>query len=116
MAGLAGDGPALSYVYHGDLDLLGHVYGSGSEPWRLQLSHVDRLAQAIADRLPPGAALVVTADHGMVRTPPASGPAAPTPVTPARTRPPRDRPTATAPDQQATHAAVPVAPHSPAAA
>ena len=70
MAGLAGDGPALSYVYHGDLDLLGHVYGPGSEPWRLQLSHVDRLAQAIADRVPPGAALVVTADHGMVRTPP----------------------------------------------
>jgi predicted AlkP superfamily pyrophosphatase or phosphodiesterase len=70
VAGLAGDGPALSYAYHGDLDLLGHVYGPGSEPWLLQLAHVDRLAAAIADRLPAGAALVVTADHGMVHVPP----------------------------------------------
>jgi Type I phosphodiesterase / nucleotide pyrophosphatase len=70
LAGLAGDGPALSYAYHGDLDLLGHVYGPGSLPWRLQLSHVDRLAAAIAAGLPAGAALVVTADHGMVHVPP----------------------------------------------
>jgi predicted AlkP superfamily pyrophosphatase or phosphodiesterase len=72
VAGLTGAGPALSYAYHGDLDLLGHVYGPGSEPWLLQLAHVDRLAAAIADRLPPGAALVVTADHGMVHVPPES--------------------------------------------
>jgi hypothetical protein len=70
LAGLTGGGPALSYAYHGDLDLLGHVYGPGSLPWRLQLSHVDRLAAAIAAGLPAGAALVVTADHGMVHVPP----------------------------------------------
>jgi predicted AlkP superfamily pyrophosphatase or phosphodiesterase len=69
VAGL-GDGPALRYAYHGDLDLLGHIHGPGSEPWRLQLAHVDRLVADIADRLPPGAALVVTADHGMVHVPP----------------------------------------------
>jgi predicted AlkP superfamily pyrophosphatase or phosphodiesterase len=72
VAGLAGGGPALRYAYHGDLDLLGHVYGPGSEPWRLQLAFVDRLVAAVADRLPPGAALVVTADHGMVHVPPQS--------------------------------------------
>ncbi|ONI80328.1 alkaline phosphatase family protein [Saccharothrix sp. ALI-22-I] len=56
----------LCYAYHSDLDGLGHVYGPGSEPWRWQLRFVDRLAAAIADGLPPGGALVVTADHGMV--------------------------------------------------
>jgi hypothetical protein len=32
----------------------------------LELSHVDRLAAAIAEQLPPDGALIVTADHGMV--------------------------------------------------
>lgn len=56
----------LCYAYHADLDALGHVYGPGSEPWRWQLRFVDRLAAAVADGLPAGGALVVTADHGMV--------------------------------------------------
>ena len=56
----------LCYAYHADLDALGHVYGPGSAAWRWQLRFVDRLAAAVADALPPGAALVVTADHGMV--------------------------------------------------
>lgn len=54
------------YAYHADLDLLGHAYGPGSLPWRLQLSHVDRLASSIAEALPAQGMLVVTADHGMV--------------------------------------------------
>jgi hypothetical protein len=69
LAGLSGGTPALTYAYHGDLDLLGHVYGPGSPPWRLQLSHVDRLAAAIAGGLPDRTALVVTADHGMIGIP-----------------------------------------------
>jgi hypothetical protein len=69
LTGRAGAGPAFSYAYHRDLDLLGHIHGPGSLPWRLQLSHVDRLAAAIAARLPAAAALVVTADHGMVHVP-----------------------------------------------
>jgi predicted AlkP superfamily pyrophosphatase or phosphodiesterase len=69
LTGLA-ERPAFSYAYHGDLDLLGHIYGPGSLPWRLQLSQVDRLAAAIAAGLPAGAALVITADHGMVHVPP----------------------------------------------
>jgi hypothetical protein len=56
----------LCYGYHRDLDAMGHVYGPGSLPWRLQLAHVDRLATLIAERLPPDAVLAVTGDHGMV--------------------------------------------------
>ncbi len=56
----------LCYAYHGDLDALGHQYGPGSDPWRHQLGHVDQLAAALAERLPPEGLLVVTADHGMV--------------------------------------------------
>lgn len=57
------------YGYHGDLDQVGHRYGPGSLQWRLQLQHVDHLVQTVADRLEPGALLVVTADHGMVEVP-----------------------------------------------
>jgi Type I phosphodiesterase / nucleotide pyrophosphatase len=56
------------YAYHGDLDLLGHVHGPGTDPWRLQLIHVDLLARTIAGRLPAGGLLLVTADHGMIGT------------------------------------------------
>ncbi len=66
---MSGSERAFCYVYHGDLDLLGHHHGAGSLPWRLQLAHVDRLAAAIAEGLPPDTQLVVTADHGMVTVP-----------------------------------------------
>jgi hypothetical protein len=54
------------YGYHGDLDLLGHLYGPGSEAWRMQLRQIDRLVESVMDRLPPGGLLAVVADHGMV--------------------------------------------------
>lgn len=60
---------ALCYAYHGDLDQLGHLYGAGSLPWRLQLAQIDQLAAAIAEGLPPGTQLVIIADHGMVTVP-----------------------------------------------
>jgi Type I phosphodiesterase / nucleotide pyrophosphatase len=58
---------SFCYAYHGDLDLMGHLYGPGSTAWRLQLREVDRLAAGIAEELPPGGLLAVVADHGMVR-------------------------------------------------
>ncbi|GAA1310625.1 alkaline phosphatase family protein [Pseudonocardia xinjiangensis] len=64
---LAGQGRRLVYGYHADLDALGHLYGPGTLPWRLQLSQVDRLAALVAEHLPPDGMLVVTGDHGMVR-------------------------------------------------
>ncbi|MQA88105.1 MAG: alkaline phosphatase family protein [Streptosporangiales bacterium] len=53
-------------VYYGDLDATGHRNGCRSAAWRYQLGHVDRLAEQLADGLSAGAALYVTADHGMV--------------------------------------------------
>ncbi|MFI6516107.1 alkaline phosphatase family protein [Spirillospora sp. NPDC050679] len=53
-------------VYHADLDSTGHRYGADSPDWRYQLRFVDLLAQRLAEVLPAGAALYVTADHGMV--------------------------------------------------
>ncbi|MGW4326362.1 alkaline phosphatase family protein [Nocardia sp. NPDC004573] len=58
---------SLVYTYHGDLDLTGHVRGPSARAWQLELTHADRLAAALADELPAGAALLVTADHGMVQ-------------------------------------------------
>ena len=54
------------YGYHGELDLLGHLYGPGSPAWRIQLRHVDRLVESVVEGLPPGGLLAVVADHGMV--------------------------------------------------
>jgi hypothetical protein len=54
------------YGYHADLDLLGHLYGPGSEAWCLQLRQIDRLVESVVVALPPGGLLAVVADHGMV--------------------------------------------------
>jgi len=56
----------LAMVYTGDLDSTGHAWGCTSPAWRFQLAHVDRLAEQLAGALPPGTALHITADHGMV--------------------------------------------------
>ncbi|WP_049565642.1 alkaline phosphatase family protein [Nonomuraea sp. SBT364] len=53
-------------VYYGDLDAAGHLTGWGSDEWLRELAIVDRMAARLAEGLPDGAALYVTADHGMV--------------------------------------------------
>lgn len=53
-------------VYYGDVDRMGHLKGWGSPEWLDRLAVVDRMAEAIAEALPPGSALYVTADHGMI--------------------------------------------------
>jgi Type I phosphodiesterase / nucleotide pyrophosphatase len=65
-AALSSATPALALVYHGELDGTGHVCGCTSDAWRFHLGHVDKLAEQLAGALPPGTALHVTADHGMV--------------------------------------------------
>lgn len=62
-------GRTFTYVYFGDLDATGHRRGCGSEAWRQELMHVDRLVEQLADALPADASLVVTSDHGMVDVP-----------------------------------------------
>ena len=59
-------GRAYVTVYHADLDATGHRCGVGSAEWRHHLRFVDLLTERIAEVLPPGTALYVTADHGMV--------------------------------------------------
>jgi Type I phosphodiesterase / nucleotide pyrophosphatase len=54
------------YGYHGELDLLGHIYGPGSAAWRMQLRQVDRLVESVVEGLPRDGLLAVVADHGMV--------------------------------------------------
>jgi hypothetical protein len=68
-AALAEQPRALAMVYTGDLDGTGHACGCLSPAWRYQLGHVDRLAEQLADALPAGTILHVTADHGMVDVP-----------------------------------------------
>jgi hypothetical protein len=58
--------PGLVYAYVGEVDLTGHVLGPAAPGWRVQLELVDHLVAALAERLPRGAVLAVTGDHGMV--------------------------------------------------
>ncbi|MGW0024766.1 alkaline phosphatase family protein [Rhodococcus sp. NPDC003383] len=58
----------LVYGYLGEVDTLGHLYGPESPAWLAQLTVVDRFVEQLADALPDGTRLVVTADHGMVDT------------------------------------------------
>jgi type I phosphodiesterase/nucleotide pyrophosphatase len=66
---LAAPAPVFCYGYHANLDALGHVYGPGTLPWRLELTVIDRVAALVAEALPPDGLLVITADHGMVTVP-----------------------------------------------
>lgn len=69
VAGLRRGTRSLVYGYFGDLDATGHRRGVGSDAWRRELTHVDRLVEQLAAALPPDSVLVVTADHGMVDVP-----------------------------------------------
>ncbi|GHF74443.1 alkaline phosphatase family protein [Streptomyces thermodiastaticus] len=66
---LAAGDRSLVYTYYSELDGAGHRYGVDSDTWRGQLMTVDRLAQRLADQLPPRSVLYVTADHGMIDVP-----------------------------------------------
>jgi predicted AlkP superfamily pyrophosphatase or phosphodiesterase len=58
-------GEPLVYAYYDGLDKVAHEHGLG-EHYRAELRAVDRLVGDLVDGLPPGAALVVTSDHGQV--------------------------------------------------
>ena len=61
---------ALVYGYLPELDLTGHARGVDSVSWRAQLILMDRVVEQLVDGLPDDAALLVTADHGMLDVPP----------------------------------------------
>jgi predicted AlkP superfamily pyrophosphatase or phosphodiesterase len=60
-------GEPFIYAYYDGIDKVGHEYGFG-ECFEVELVAVDRLVGDIIDLLPPGAALLITADHGQVET------------------------------------------------
>jgi hypothetical protein len=62
---LVGKGDPFVYAYYDGIDKVAHEYGFGSM-YDDELAAADRLAADVAAVLPPGAVLVVTADHGQV--------------------------------------------------
>jgi hypothetical protein len=71
VAAASGDGrPTVVYAHHGDLDALGHLTGPGSDQWCTELAAIDAAIAQVAADLPRDVALLITADHGMVRVPP----------------------------------------------
>ncbi|UOY02926.1 alkaline phosphatase family protein [Blastococcus sp. PRF04-17] len=68
-AALAAGPRSLVYAYVPELDLTGHVRGVDSPAWRAQLAFVDAVVERLVDGLPDDAALLVTADHGMLDVP-----------------------------------------------
>jgi len=63
---------ALVYGYIPELDVTGHVRGIDSPSWRAQLAFIDRVVEELVAGLPDDAALLVTADHGMLNVPAAT--------------------------------------------
>lgn len=62
-------GPALVYLYFGEVDKAGHVHGPDSWQWGEQVEVIDAALAELSRRLPRGTSLTVTADHGMVTGP-----------------------------------------------
>jgi hypothetical protein len=61
--------PSLAYVYWPDLDKTAHVHGVDSAAYRAELVRVDGLVGSLAELAGPEAALLVTADHGLIDVP-----------------------------------------------
>ncbi|HVT66087.1 MAG TPA: alkaline phosphatase family protein [Mycobacteriales bacterium] len=60
---------SLVYTYAPELDFIGHVRGPGSDSWTAQLSLMDKRIELLAQRVPAGTTVFVTADHGMAEVP-----------------------------------------------
>ncbi len=68
---LLGAGEPFVYAYYDGLDKVAHQYGL-RDHYEQELRTVDRLVGDLLGVLPPGAALVVTSDHGQVEVGPAT--------------------------------------------
>ena len=65
VAQLLEDGEPFVYAYYDGVDKVAHEFGLGRQ-YDAEVCAADRMAEAIIRLLPPGAALVVTSDHGQV--------------------------------------------------
>lgn len=61
--------PGLVYGYTAALDTAAHAFGVGSSQWHDAAALIDALLTRLVETLPPGAALLVTADHGGFNVP-----------------------------------------------
>jgi len=61
--------PSLTYLYLDEVDKAGHVHGPDSWQWGAAVEEADDTLRRVAQRLPAGTSLTVTADHGMVSAP-----------------------------------------------
>lgn len=59
----------LATMYWGDVDKTGHHHGWQSQQWREALAALDVQLGRLAEGVPEGTLLLVTADHGMVDIP-----------------------------------------------
>ena len=62
---LLNEGARFVYAYYDGIDKVAHERGFGAY-YDAELGHVDALVARVVERLVPGAALVITADHGQV--------------------------------------------------
>ena len=58
-------GEPFVYAYYDGIDKVAHEYGLGAV-YDAEMIFVDRMVEYVLDNLPPGVALVITADHGQV--------------------------------------------------
>jgi predicted AlkP superfamily pyrophosphatase or phosphodiesterase len=61
--------PGVAYLYWGEVDAAGHLYGTHSRNWLRALREIDEAMKRLARLLPAGTLLLITADHGMVDVP-----------------------------------------------
>ena len=59
------EGAPFVYAYYDGIDKVAHAYGLGDH-YDAELVAVDRIVGDVASALPPGAVLLVTADHGQI--------------------------------------------------
>lgn len=72
LAGVNAGERSLVFGYTPHLDRCGHESGVGSPQWLAAAAGVDELLLRVVERLPADAALLVTADHGMINVPAAT--------------------------------------------
>ena len=66
---LAGEAPAIVYVYVPELDQACHAYGWQSPQWTRVLEQLDGAVRDVLPTLPASVGLVITADHGVLDVP-----------------------------------------------
>ncbi len=64
--------PGLTYLYLRDIDKTGHHYGWDSNQWTSSFESIDNQLASLRRQAPKGTLIVITADHGMVNSNPAT--------------------------------------------